>query len=335
MIAGCSSGIEPLFGIAYYKQCMDNDKLVEVHPYFEALAREQGFYSRELMEKVVESGGIQEIQEIPADVRRIFVTTRDIEPQWHIKIQAAFQKYTDNAVSKTINFPNEATIEDVREAYLTAYQLGCKGLTVYRDGSRDVQVLNIGKVEKPQEEEKNGLHQIQPRPRPQITQGLTEKAIAGCGNLYITVNYDTFGICEVFTSLGKGGGCPSQTEATSRLVSLALRSGISPNAVIEQLKSIRCPSTLARKAKGADVRALSCPDAIARTLEKVIKTVPMANGGDHNGFHMDLIAEEIEDLYHDVPKDESKRSICPECGSRLEHEGGCVLCRSCGYSKCG
>ncbi len=338
MIAGCSSGIEPLFGIAYYKHCMDDDKLVEVHPYFEELAKERGFYSQLLMEKVVENGSIQNIEEIPEDIRRLFVTTRDIAPEWHIRIQAAFQKYTDNAVSKTINFPNSASVEEVREAYLTAYRLGCKGLTVYRDGSRDVQVLNIGKTEKVKEE-KQPLHQqsIHPRPRPVITQGLTEKAIAGCGNLYITVNYDQCGICEVFTSLGKGGGCPSQTEATSRLVSLAMRSGISPAAVIEQLKSIRCPATLARKAKGADVRALSCPDAIARTLEKVIKAVPMANGngGDQNGYHMDIIAEEIEGLYEETRKEDSKRIFCPECGSRLEHEGGCVLCRSCGYSKCG
>ncbi len=132
MIAGCSSGIEPLFGIAYYKQCLDNDKLVEVHPYFEKVAKDRGFYSKELMEKVVESGGIQAIEEIPADVRRLFVTTRDIAPEWHIRIQAAFQRYTDNAVSKTINFPFSATVEEVRDAYLSAHALGCKGLTVYR-----------------------------------------------------------------------------------------------------------------------------------------------------------------------------------------------------------
>lgn len=339
MIAGCSSGIEPLFGIAYYKHCLDDDDLVEVHPYFERVAKERGFYSRSLMEQVVESGSIARLEEIPADVRNLFVTTRDIDPQWHIKIQAAFQRHTDNAVSKTINFPNAATVEDVRRAYLDAYALGCKGLTVYRDGSRDTQVLNIGKVEKAKEAAVLVPgQQIRPRPRPQITQGLTEKAIAGCGNLYITVNYDSLGICEVFTSLGKGGGCPSQTEATSRLTSLAMRSGISPEAVIEQLKGIRCPATLARKAKGADVRVLSCPDAIARSLEKVIKTVPMANGngnGDGNGYHMDIIAEEIEEMYKDMPADDGRRAFCPECGSRLEHEGGCNLCRSCGYSKCG
>lgn len=328
MIAGCSSGIEPLFGIAYYKLCMDGDKLMEVHPYFKQVAKERGFYSEEVMQKVIEQGSIADIEEIPADVKEVFVTTRDIEPEWHIKIQSAFQKYTDNAVSKTINFPFTATKEDIANAYLMSYQSGCKGITVYRDGSRDEQVLNLGTgEEKPVDSQESG---IAPRQRPGITQGMTEKAIAGCGNLYITVNYDEEGICEVFTNLGKGGGCPSQTEATSRLVSLAMRSGISPVAVVEQLKGIRCPSTLARKAKGADVRALSCPDAIAKTLERVLNLAPI-NGHDKHGLNLDHIAEEIE-MQGTTGE---KGAKCPECGGSLEHEGGCVLCHACGYSKCG
>lgn len=328
MIAGCSSGIEPLFGIAYYKLCMDGDKLMEVHPYFKQVAKERGFYSEDIMKKVIEQGSIADIEEIPADVKEVFVTTRDIEPEWHIKIQSAFQKYTDNAVSKTINFPFTATKEDIANAYLMSYQSGCKGITVYRDGSRDEQVLNVGTGEEKTEASlENG---IAPRQRPGITQGMTEKAIAGCGNLYITVNYDEEGICEVFTNLGKGGGCPSQTEATSRLVSLAMRSGISPTAVVEQLKGIRCPSTLARKAKGADVRALSCPDAIAKTLERVLNLAPI-NGHEKHGLDLDHIAEEIEMQGTSV----EKGTKCPECGGSLEHEGGCVLCHACGYSKCG
>ncbi|MEG1495875.1 MAG: vitamin B12-dependent ribonucleotide reductase [Clostridiales bacterium] len=328
MIAGCSSGIEPLFGIAYYKLCMDGDKLMEVHPYFEQVAKDRGFYSEEIMEKVIEQGSIANIAEIPDDVKRIFVTTRDIEPQWHIKIQSVFQKYTDNAVSKTINFPTEASMDDIAKAYMMAYELGCKGITVYRDGSRDEQVLNIGSESK--KTEKRTEEGIAPRHRPGVTQGMTEKAIAGCGNLYITVNCDEHGICEVFTNLGKGGGCPSQTEATSRLVSLAMRSGIDPKAVIEQLKGIRCPSTLARKAKGADVRALSCPDAIAKTLERMLKTVPNGDSEKH-GLDLDNIAAEIEEIQNE---EDGNRARCPECHSVLEHEGGCVLCHTCGYSKC-
>ncbi len=328
MIAGCSSGIEPLFGIAYYKLCMDGDKLMEVHPYFRQLAQERGFDKDEVMRKVIDLGSIAAIEDIPDDIKRVFVTTRDIEPEWHIKIQSAFQKYTDNAVSKTINFPFNATKDDIAKAYLMAYEEGCKGITVYRDGSRDEQVLNVGSGDKQEiQEESDG---IAPRQRPGITQGMTEKAIAGCGNLYITVNYDEHGICEVFTNLGKGGGCPSQTEATSRLVSLAMRSGIAPSAVIEQLKGIRCPSTLARRAKGADVRALSCPDAIAKTLERVLNIAPI-NGNDKHGLNLDNIAEEIE--MRSAVKEKPAR--CPECGGALEHEGGCVLCHTCGYSKCG
>lgn len=344
MIAGCSSGVEPLFGIAYYKLCMDGDKLVEVHPYFEKIAKERGFYSEELMKKIVDSGNVADLEEIPEDVRKVFVTTRDISPEWHIRIQAAFQEHTDNAVSKTINFPFEATREDIYEAYLLAYKLGCKGLTVYRDGSREEQVLNIGAAEK-KAEAVPALPEnpIAPRQRPSFTQGMTEKAIAGCGNLYITVNYDECGPCEVFTNLGKGGGCPSQTEATARLASLALRSGIEPTALIEQLKGIRCPSTLARKGRGANITTLSCPDAIARTLQRVLK-INNGNGSSNvesqvadnhrDGIDLNRLASEIMES---EPMEEKQhvRGGCPECGSTLEHEGGCVLCRTCGYSKCG
>jgi len=332
MIAGCSSGIEPLFAIAYTKVCLDNDRLTEVNPMFSALAKERGFYSERLMKQVINQGHVQGMKEIPDDVRRIFVTTRDITPYWHVRIQAAFQKYTDNGVSKTVNFPAHAEPRDIEESFFLAYKLGCKGITVYRDGSREGQVLNTGGLK---QKKSPGLTlvasgTISPRRRPEITRGMTEKAIAGCGNLYITVNYDHSGICEVFTNLGKGGGCPSQTEATSRLVSLALRSGISVDAIIEQLKGIRCPSTLSKKSKGADIRVLSCPDAIARSLEKVMNIAV----NDYNGHNLNEIAEEIEKLY--IKKEESeKRHTCPECGGRLEHEGGCVLCRTCGYSKCG
>lgn len=332
MIAGCSSGIEPLFAVAYTKVCMDEDKLMEVHPVFKRLALEKGFYTPELMEKVKKLGSVSMIKGIPDEVKRIFVTTQDISPYWHVRLQAAFQKYTDNAVSKTINFPRNAHVKEIEEAYFLAYELGCKGLTVYRDGSREGQVLNVGAVTDPDQinvSSTSGDGKIAPRPRPEITQGITEKAIAGCGNLYITVNYDTNGICEVFTNLGKGGGCPSQTEATSRLVSLALRSGISPDAVIEQMKGIRCPSTLSRKSKGTNIRVLSCPDAIARSLEKVLDVAVM----ESNGHDLNDMANEVENLYK---QQEKKKDItCPECGGDLEHEGGCVLCRSCGYSKCG
>ncbi|MCD6414055.1 MAG: vitamin B12-dependent ribonucleotide reductase [Candidatus Diapherotrites archaeon] len=148
LIAGASSGIEPLFAISFIRNVMDNTELLEVHPLFEKIARDRGFYSPALMKKIARVGSIQNLKEIPRDVRRIFVTALDISPEWHVKMQAAFQEYTDNAVSKTINFPTDATPKDVEKAYILAYKLACKGITVYRYGSRKGQVLNIGKVER-------------------------------------------------------------------------------------------------------------------------------------------------------------------------------------------
>ena len=144
IIAGASSGIEPLFAISFVRNVMDNDKLVEIHPIFEEIAKERGFYTKELMEQIAEEGSLKNIKGIPDDVKKVFVTAHDVSPEWHIKMQAAFQEYTDNAVSKTVNFPNDATKDDVRNVYLMAYEMGCKGGTIYRDGSREEQVLNKG-----------------------------------------------------------------------------------------------------------------------------------------------------------------------------------------------
>jgi ribonucleoside-diphosphate reductase alpha chain len=143
IIAGCSSGIEPIFAICYVRNVMDNTELVEVNPLFEKIAYEKGFYSEELMRRIGEAGSIQDFPEIPEGVKALFVTAHDIDPEWHIRIQAAFQKYTDNAVSKTVNFPSHATPEDVETVYMLAHQLECKGITIYRDSSRKDQVLQI------------------------------------------------------------------------------------------------------------------------------------------------------------------------------------------------
>jgi len=140
------------------------------------------------MRRVAERGSIQNFKEIPEEVRRSFVISHDVTPEWHIRIQAAFQKFTDNAVSKTINFPFTATVEDVRNAYISAYKLGCKGLTIYRDGSRDVQVLNIQRKPK--------YPQVEPRPRPDKTMGVTERINTGCGKLYVTINRDEYGFVK-------------------------------------------------------------------------------------------------------------------------------------------
>ncbi|HZE21751.1 MAG TPA: adenosylcobalamin-dependent ribonucleoside-diphosphate reductase, partial [Desulfobaccales bacterium] len=213
IIAGASSGIEPLFAISYIRRVLEGTELVEVHPYFEELAKRRGFYSPELMRSVAQSGSIREFKEIPKDIRRLFVTAHEVTPAWHIKIQAAFQKHTDNAVSKTVNFPRQASAEDVRKVYLMAYEQGLKGVTIYRDGSREDQVLSFGEKKKEKEE----FHYITPRPRPEETTGVTRLINTGCGKLYVTVNNDEDGFCEVFAQMGKTGGCASsQIESTGR-----------------------------------------------------------------------------------------------------------------------
>ncbi|MCX5701143.1 MAG: vitamin B12-dependent ribonucleotide reductase [Candidatus Omnitrophica bacterium] len=335
----CSSGIEPLFAISYYRNVMDNDKLVEVEPLFEEVAKERGIYSRELMEKIAESGSVQHIEGVPDDVKRIFVTAHDIAPEWHVRMQAAFQKYVHNATSKTINFPHEATIEDVRKAYLLAYQLDCKGITVYRDKSREEQVLNIGSSEqkkdvKVQISAEDYKKAIAPRPRPEVIIGTTTKVATGCGNLYVTINVDEEGQpFELFTQMGKAGGCAaSQLEAIGRLVSLGFRAGIEVKAIMEQLRNIRCPSPSWEKGQ----RIFSCADAIARVVERrlvnaqVVKNsldvtpIPMKHSHADEPVTSDNISSASVDIV----------GVCPDCGGALRHEEGCMKCHACGFSKC-
>lgn len=338
IIAGpCSSGIEPLFAICYYRNVMDNDKLVEVDPLFEQIAKERGFYTKELMEKIAQAGSIQHIEGIPEDVKRFFVTAHDISPEWHVRMQAVFQKYTHNAVSKTINFPHTAGIDDVRQAYILAYELGCKGITVYRDGSREEQVLNIARVSKEKEKEKIpefsfDTGKVAPRPRPEVITGTTTKVSTGCGNLYVTINVDEDGSpFELFTQMGKAGGCAaSQLEAIGRLVSLAFRSGVEVKVIIEQLRNIRCPSPSWEKGK----RIFSCADAIARVIEKrlvndqieEIISEPVMVAMKHSS-HDEALAQ-AKGAHGDIV------GVCPDCGGALRHEEGCQKCHACGFSKC-
>ncbi|WP_026487012.1 vitamin B12-dependent ribonucleotide reductase [Caldanaerobius polysaccharolyticus] len=328
IIAGVSSGIEPLFALAFVRNVLDNQRLVEVNPTFKEVLLKRGFYSEELMEEVVKRGTLKGIQEIPDDIKRVFVTAHDIDPFWHVKMQATFQEHTDNAVSKTVNFRHDATKDDVREVYMLAYELGCKGVTIYRDGSRESQVINVGANKSTKKENSDKKAKIVPRPRPEITMGYTEKVRIGCGNLYVTVNYDDKGICEVFTNLGRAGGCPSQSEATSRLVSIALRSGMDVKEIVGQLKGIRCHSTIRQKERDKNIKVLSCPDAIAKVIEKVMML------RDHKPLEEADLADEIA-LDVEV-RDDNRDDImrCPECGAAIEHEEGCVICRNCGFSKC-
>ncbi|MSN25776.1 MAG: vitamin B12-dependent ribonucleotide reductase [Geobacter sp.] len=313
IIANASSGVEPLFAVSYIRTVMDKNVMVEVNPVFEKIAKERGFYSEELMKKIAEHGTVHDIPEVPADIRNIFVTAHDITPENHIQMQAAYQQYTDNAVSKTVNFPNTATIDDVEKVYMMAYETGCKGVTIYRDGSRDEQVLSTGKKEEPVaiapapvEDEKKAIK----RDRPKALKGCTHQMQTGCGPLYITINEDSNGLFELFTTMGKAGGCAaSQSEAIGRMVSLAWRSGIQARQVVKQLLGIscHCPSGF------GDNRVLSCADAVAKAIQNHMV--------DH-GY----------DINTEVAKQD--RGACPECGGIVEHEGGCSVCHVCGYSEC-
>ena len=334
IIADCSSGVEPVFGYVYIRNIMDGTEMVEVNPILKAELEKRNLYSEELMKRIAKEGTIAHIEELPEDLRRVFVSAHDIKPEDHIRMQAAFQKYTDNAVSKTVNFSNNATREEVAEVYMLAFRLDCKGVTIYRDGSRNEQVLNIGKVNKKgtqaEDETEPELH-IMPRPRPDTVMGITERVKIGCGNLYITVNYDDKGICELFTNTGKAGGCPSQSEATARLASIALRSGIDVKSIVDQLKGIRCPSTIRQQG----MKCTSCPDAIAKTIERVYKQQvdlgiwPVVSDSYSKSITSSAAAaKEPDDISVNM-------KFCPECGAKLEHEGGCVMCRQCGFSKCG
>lgn len=332
IIAGCSSGVEPVFAFAYIRNVMDNTEMIEINPILKEVLTERGLYSEELMRQIAKEGTLQHIDEIPDDIKRVFVCSHDISPLSHIKMQAAFQRHTDNAVSKTVNFTRDAKPEDVREVYLQAYKLDCKGVTIYRDGSRDSQVLNIGAVNKGDEDVKPVSYptNITPRPRPAAVYGMTERMKIGCGNLYVTVNYDENGICEVFTNTGKAGGCPSQSEATARLVSVALRSGVSVDEVIDQLKGIRCPSTI----RNPDLKCTSCPDAMSKVIRKVSDLQKFMVQSGENDKLKNPIEKVNAAIEADLARYQKLAKFCPECGEEMEHEGGCVSCRTCGYSKC-
>jgi len=313
IIANSSSGIEPIFAVSYVRQVLDNDVLVEVHPLFEKIAKERGFYSAELMKDIAKHGTIKDFEQIPADVRRVFVTAHDITPEDHIRMQAAFQKHTDNAVSKTVNFPHTATRDQVAEVYLMAYRQGCKGVTIYRDGSRDMQVLSLAKSSEPQaipgvpaESGKSSRK----RERPRSLSGSTYQMETGCGPLYVTINRDDSGLFELFTTMGKAGGCAaSQCEAIGRLVSLAWRSGGQARQTVKQLIGITCH----KPAGFGPNRVTSCADAVAKAIQ------------------MHMLSETDSESKVSF---KANSGACPDCGGPVEHEGGCCVCHACGYSEC-
>jgi len=321
MIADTSSGIEPQFSLAYVKNVMDGEKLLYVNKYLQKALEEKGIYNKKLLEEILTRGSLACIEDIPEELQKVFQTAHDISPEWHIRMQAAFQKYTDNAVSKTINFPNSATVEDIQSAYELAYHLGCKGVTVYRDGSRESQVLYLGTQMTTSEKTDQ---KVAPRTRPEITKGITQRLETGCGHMYVTINTDAQGACEVFIQMGKVGGCASaQLEAIARLVSLALRSQIKIESITRQLKGIRCQSPMWNKGK----MITSCGDAVGQALEQFVTfyTKGQIQSGEFSA----------ENENPDSPKQFGNGfALCPDCGNTIEHTEGCLKCPACGWSKC-
>jgi ribonucleoside-diphosphate reductase alpha chain len=299
IIAGCSSGIEPYYAIAYERNVLDGTRLVELNPLFEKTARREGFFSEKLVADVSGTRSLADLPEVPDHVKAVFLTAADINPEDHVRMQAAFQKHTDSSVSKTINFPTSADRESIRTAFLQAYDSGCKGLTVYRDESRPDQVLSIP-----------GATESAPQvaARPDTLKGVTEKIRTGYGNLYVTVNFRDEKPFEVFAQIGRSGYTTmADTEAICRLISMALRSGVSAASVVRQLRGIGGSNQVF----SSGTKVTSIPDAIAQVLAR----------------HVDTNSTEVS---RETPQHE----ICPDCTGAMIFASGCYNCPSCGYSSC-
>ncbi|MBI4120162.1 MAG: adenosylcobalamin-dependent ribonucleoside-diphosphate reductase [Parcubacteria group bacterium] len=377
MMFDCSSGVEPQFALAYIKQDKDGLHYPYFNRYFEA-ALHQHKLAPSLIAKIkdetVKKGSIQHLADLPATLRQTFVVAMDISAEDHIAMQAAFQKNVDNSISKTINFPNSATKEDVASGFIGAWKQKCKSCTVYRDGSRQVQILNIGgsdKIASPKDlgsGKSAGLEalaidqeRLAPRKRDEVLSGKTYKVKTGYGNLYVTINDDENGLpFEVFAVIGKSGGFfQEQSEGICRMVSFALRAGLKVHEIIDQLKGIRGPMPVITS-RGT---IFSLPDAIGRVLEEHVNggvTSPIATiaspemsvavplrpssaksyGVAQQGFEEQARSTSsptgaLTASYAERPlADWGMMPGCPDCGSVLRMGEGCMSCPNCGFNRC-
>ena len=370
IIAGCSSGIEPLFAVAFMRN-QAGVLMPDVNEDFVAIAKREGWYSEDLMKQIAAAGRIH-FDTVPEKWQRVFVTAHDVTPKWHIQMQAAFQEFTDSAISKTSNFPNEATEEDVEQIYRYAYQLGCKGVTVYRDGARENQVLSTGSTAKKVQEgagkdalvealgriaeldtelhlTKERLHDVEAenlqrrakRSRPDLLKGSTRRIESPLGTMYVTITEDDKGQpFEVFMSLGKAGGAlMADVEAIGRLISLALRSGVPLLEIYRQLRGISSDRAVGLGPN----KVMSVPDAIGIAIEKWMQ--------EKQGVQQDLLessgttAPAQAEVVRGAAGDAALRAArgpeqdfigaCPDCGSQLAFIEGCAKCHVCGFSECG
>jgi len=342
MIADASSGIEPLFSLGYQKNTVEGKTLYIMNPIFVEELKKRNLYSEELIDKVVKNGGkLEGLDEIPENLKKIFRTALEISPQWHIKIQSAFQKYTDNAVSKTINFPKSATVEEVRNAYKLAYSLGTKGITIYRSGSREKEVIqSVKNGEKPANSQQELTVKTGKKKTPEAARGIRLRKACDVGRVYTSVFFEEGdGPVEVFVNLGKSGGyMAGSAEVTGRLASLALKYGASLDEVADELVGISC----GQRVGFGNGAVLSMFDAVGKSLLEIFQgeqldlfegekiKIKMPKSG--NGEQKNLLAE----IRSKQASEESAFSSCPDCGSPLYAEEGCFKCSNafCGYSKC-
>lgn len=313
IVAQTSSGIEPIFCTSYTRRVKQEDG--------------ESFREYKVYHPLVQRlfGGDDDLPDY-------VVTSHQIDPYFRVKMQGVIQQYTDSSISSTINLPEDIDLETVADIYITAYKEGLKGVTVYREGSREgiLQTDTSSKEESVEATEgaagdTNYLHK---RRRPTVTRGVTERIRTGEGNIYVTMNEDELGLCEIFSAIGKAGGnAAAQSEAISRLISLALRSGIDPQEVIDELKGISGPTPVWEDGE----LILSTPDAIGKAMERYLQR----RSGD--------IPAEVEAptaLAMEVPPAQAVASgaktltTCPECGSTVAHENSCLTCKHCGWSKC-
>jgi ribonucleoside-diphosphate reductase alpha chain len=321
--AGVSGGLEPNFGLCYTRRTYDGTLYYVVNPIFKNKLEESNIYSEELMDKISKNrGSCQGIKEIPKEIQDVFVIASDMTAQEHVDMVSIIQKHVDLSCSKTINFSNKASIKDIYDIIIYSWKQGLKGITVYRDGCRENQVLTTEATYAQKEDDYPLYDYIEPKDKDILgeTYGSNVKRKVACGNLYINVCRDKDGdLVEAFINIGKGGICQSNINAISRLVSMSLRSGIKVEAIVDQLGNIKCPACTILKAQGKDVQQ-SCPDAIARYIKEKYE-------------QGNIIIKETK-LKNKKPQEKDNKMVCPNCGEKMRLEAGCITC-NCGFSKCG
>ncbi len=311
ILAATSSGIEPIFAF-YYKRSITAGEFIEVHPTLKKIMLSKGLPFESIVRDLESGKELKEIPDIPDEMKGYLVTTYDVKPEEHVKILSSIQEFVENAVSKTINVPNSFTVEETEKIFLLAHDMGVKGITFYRDGSRREQVLK--KLEK---ERKEKGEKLKPTKRPVILKGITYKEKTGCGNIYVTVNMENGNPHEVFLHIAKSGGCVAAfAESLGRVTSAALRAGVDAWSLVKQLEHIRCP----RPVIGG---AVSCPDAVARAIKGVL----MEEGSKEK-------EEKGSEKEASFVFEKGIRPECPHCGGEMAFEEGCAKCTSCGYSEC-